>query len=32
MIENSVNGESGLVWTDSMADSITLYRGENDVY
>lgn len=32
MIENSVNDESGLVWTDSMADSITLYRGENDVY
>jgi len=30
--ETSVKGESGPAWTDSMADSITLYRGENDVY
>jgi hypothetical protein len=32
IVKNSVEGESGLAWTDSTANSITLYRGANDVY
>jgi hypothetical protein len=32
LVKTDVEGESGLAWTDSTADSITLYRGTTDVY
>lgn len=32
LIKASVEGESGLAWTDSTVNIITLYRGANDVY
>ena len=32
LIKVAVEGESGLVQTDSTSNSITLYRGANDVY
>jgi hypothetical protein len=32
LIKVGVEGESGLAWTDSTANTVTLYRGANDVY
>jgi len=32
LVKVGVEGESGLAWTDSTANTITLYRGANDVY
>jgi hypothetical protein len=32
LIKVSVEGESGLAWTDSTINTLTLYRGANDVY
>ena len=32
LVKNSVEGESGLAWIDSTANSVRLYRGANDVY
>jgi hypothetical protein len=32
LVKTDVVGESGLAWTDSTADTITLYRGRNDIY
>jgi hypothetical protein len=32
LIKVGVEGESGLAWTDSNINIITLYRGTNDVY
>jgi hypothetical protein len=32
LIKTDVSGESGLAWTDSTSDTITVYRGSNDIY
>jgi hypothetical protein len=32
LIKTSADGESGLAWTDSTANTLTLYRGANDIY
>jgi hypothetical protein len=32
IVKTSVEGESGLAWSNSTANSITLYRGANDIY
>ncbi len=32
LIKTNADGETGLAWTDSTANSITLYRGTNDIY
>ena len=32
LIKTSTEGETGLAWTDSTANSVTLYRGANDIY
>jgi hypothetical protein len=32
LVKVGVEGESGLAWTDSTANTVTLYRGANDVY
>ena len=32
IVKTSVEGESGLAWSNSTTNSITLYRGANDVY
>ena len=32
LIKVNSEGESGLAWTDSTANSMTLYRGANDIY
>jgi hypothetical protein len=32
LVKIGVEGESGLAWTDSTANTITLYRGTNDIY
>jgi len=32
LVKVGVEGESGLAWTDSTANTVTLYRGTNDVY
>ena len=32
LIKVSGEGESGLAWTDSTVNTVTLYRGANDVY
>ena len=32
LVKTDVEGESGLAWTDSTAETITLYRGATDTY
>ncbi len=32
LVKAGIEGESGLVWRESTANTITLYRGANDVY
>ncbi len=32
LIKVSIEGEAGLAWTDSTINSLTLYKGANDVY
>ncbi len=32
LIKTSSDGETGLAWTDSTANSVTFYRGANDVF
>ena len=32
IVKSSFEGESGLAWTDSTANSVTVYRGANDIY
>jgi hypothetical protein len=32
LVKTDVKGESGLAWTDSAADTVTLIRGGNDIY
>jgi len=32
LVEVGVEGESGLAWTDSTVNTITVYRGANDIY
>jgi hypothetical protein len=32
LVKVGSEGESGLAWTDSTANTVTLYRGANDVY
>jgi predicted secreted protein len=32
LIKVGIEGEAGLAWTDSTANTITLYRGANDIY
>ncbi len=32
LVKTGVEGETGLAWTDSTTNSVTVYRGANDVY
>ena len=32
IVKSSFEGESGLAWTDSTVNSVTVYRGANDIY
>ena len=32
LVKVGVEGESGLAWTDSTANTVMVYRGANDVY
>jgi hypothetical protein len=32
LVKTDIKGESGLAWTDSTANTVTLYRGKNDIY
>jgi hypothetical protein len=32
LVKTDVEGELGLAWTDSTADTVTLYRGATDIY
>jgi len=32
LVKTDVDSESGLAWTDSTANTVTLYRGGNDIY
>ena len=32
LVKTDVEGEFGLAWTDTTANTVTLYRGANDVY
>ena len=32
LVKTSTEGETGLAWTDSTANSVTVYRGANDIY